>query len=56
MILNVDFRSNSVIIIIKTFYMSQINPKIFLHNTTFSVQLPFKLPVTPFKNYIQIKS
>ena len=30
--------------IIKTFYMSklfQMNPKKFLHNTTFSVQLPY---------------
>ena len=27
--------------IIKTFYVSQINPKEFLHNTTFSVQSPY---------------
>ena len=31
--------------------MSQMNPKTFLHNTTFSVQLPYiaTLPVTPFQ-------
>ena len=27
--------------IIKTFYMSKLNPKKCLHNATFSVQLPY---------------
>ena len=34
--------------IIKKFYMSQMNPKIFLHNNTFSEFNHRTLPVTPF--------
>jgi len=30
----------------RTFYMTQMNPKKFLHNTTFSVQLPYIAAVT----------
>ena len=38
--------------IIKTFTMSQVNPKIFFYNTAFSVQLPYHtLSVTPFKTW-----
>ena len=40
MILNVDFALKFGNYIIKPFYISQMNPKRFLHNTTFSVQLP----------------
>ena len=30
----------------RTLYMTQMNPKKFLHNTTFSVQLPYIAAVT----------
>ena len=30
-----------LLFIIKTFYMSHMNPKKFLHNNTLSVQLPY---------------
>ena len=33
--------------IMKMFYMSQINSKTFLHNTTISVQLPYIAGVMP---------
>ena len=41
MILNVDFAPTQYLSIIKTFYMSQINPQKCLHNITFSDQLPY---------------
>ena len=44
MMFKVDFAlklSNYTICIIITFYMSQMNPKEFRHNTTYSVQLPY---------------
>ena len=43
MILNMDFalKLSNYTYIIKTFYMSQMNPKKILLNTTFSVQLPY---------------
>jgi len=37
MILKVDFALKQ-----KTFYMSKMNSNKFLHNTTFSVQLPYR--------------
>ena len=36
-----QFDSQNVTNQIKTFYMSQMTPKFFFHNTTFSVQLPY---------------
>ena len=42
MILNVDFAFKlSNYLSLKPFYMPQMNPKKFLHNPTFSVQLPY---------------
>ena len=52
MILNVDFalKLNKYMRAVKTFYMSLMNPKKFVHNTTYSVQ-HHTLPVTPFKQH-----
>ena len=42
MILKIDFAIKlSDYTSIETFYMSQMNPKEFVHNTAYSVQLPY---------------
>jgi len=41
MILNVDFALKLSNYTSLLYYMSQMNPKKFLHNTTFSVQPPY---------------
>ena len=51
-ILNVDFALKLSLYIVELFYMSQMNPKEFFHNTTYSAELPYIHTYIqfPFKN------
>ena len=56
-ILNVDFALKLSLYIVELFYMSQMNPKEFFHNTTYSAELPyihtynFHLKMMPSKKF-----